>query len=361
MAQRDYYEVLGLKKDAPKDEITKAYRKRALKYHPDRNPDDKKAEEKFKEATEAYEVLSDGEKKAQYDEFGHDSPDPGAGGFRYSSSFDINDAMNIFMRDFGGRGGGNDIFSMFGGGGGGRPSRGEDLEYTVSVPLKKAYEGGKVSITVPRTVGCSDCKGTGAEGGKLKTCQQCKGSGRIQSGRSGGMGQIFMSVGACPSCGGKGNTAAKHCDRCGGKGSMSERSNISVDVPRGIKSGKKMRLRGKGNAGGPGAPPGDLYLRVEVMDGGKFKREGDDLHCDINIPFYKAILGAKIEVQTMEGRSRVKVPAGTQPGAKLRLKGKGMPRMGGKGSGNLYVVIGVEIPKKLSEKQRELIEEFEKS
>ncbi len=363
MAQRDYYEVLGLKKDASKEEITKEYRKRALKYHPDRNPDDKKAEEKFKEATEAYEVLSDADKKAQYDEFGHDAQDLGSRGFRYSSGFDINDAMNIFMRDFGGRGGGsdNDIFSMFGGMGRSRSQRGENLEYTVSIPLKKAYEGGKVSITVPRTVGCKACTGTGAEGGKLKTCPQCKGSGRIQSGRSGGMGQMFMSIGACPSCGGRGNTADKPCKRCGGQGSMSEKSSISVDVPRGIMSGKKMRLRGKGNAGGPGVPPGDLYLRVEVMEDGKFKREGDDLYLTVAIPFYKAILGAEIEVRTMEGRSRVKVPPGIQPGAKLRLKGKGMPRMKGNGSGNLYVVIAVKIPKRLSEKQRELIAEFEKS
>ncbi|MDP7264165.1 MAG: molecular chaperone DnaJ [Candidatus Thermoplasmatota archaeon] len=361
MAQRDYYEVLGLKKNASSNEITKAYRKRALKYHPDRNLDDKKAEEKFKEATEAYEVLSDGEKKAQYDEFGHDAQDLGAGGFRYTSGFDINDAMNIFMRDFGGRGGGsdNDIFSMFGGMGGSRSQRGENLEYTVSIPLKKAYEGGKVSITIPRTVDCSDCKGTGAKGGKLKTCPQCKGSGRIQSGRSAGMGQMFMSIGACPSCGGRGKTAAKPCDRCGGRGSRSERSNISVTVPRGIRSGKKMRLRGKGNAGGPGGPPGDLYLGVEVTDDEKFRREGDDLYRDIIIPFYKAILGAEIEVPTMKGHSRVKVPAGIQPGTKLRMKGKGMPRMGGKGYGNLYVVIGVNIPKRLSEKQRELIAEFE--
>ena len=363
MAESDYYKVLGVDKAAKKDDITKSYRKLAMKYHPDRNPGDSKAEEKFKEATEAYEVLSDDEKREQYDQFGAEGPDLGTRGFRFTSDFDMNDALNIFMRDFGGLGGmgsgfDNDPFSMLGSRGRRGGFRGSDLEYNISIPLRKAYEGGKVNIAVPRTIGCSRCNGTGAKDGKVEPCGQCGGSGRVQSGRSGRMGQIFMNIGACGECGGSGKKAASICTHCRGQGSVTERSSISVDIPRGIGSGKKMRLRGKGNAGRQGMTPGDLYLRVDITEDGRFRREGDDLYHEVKIPFYDAILGAELEVPTMAGRARLKVPPGTQPGSKLRLKGKGMPIMGASSAGNLYVIIDLKIPKRLSKEQRELMEKF---
>ena len=365
MAQRDYYEVLGVKRGAKKDEITKAYRKLAMKFHPDRNPGDKKAEEKFKEATEGYEVLSDDEKRAQYDQFGADGPDIGTRGSRFTSDLDINDALNIFMRDFGGFGGrgagfDNDPF-MFGPHGRRRALRGDDLEYSISISLEKAYKGGKVNISVPRTKRCPKCNGTGAKGGKLETCGQCGGSGRMQSGRPGGMGRIFVNIGVCRACGGSGKVAANACPHCGMQGNITDRSGISVDIPRGINSGKKMRLKGKGNAGRQGASPGDLYLRVEVMEDRRFRREGDDLYHEVKIPFYDAILGAELEVPTMEGRSRLNVPAGTQPGSKLRLKGKGMPKMGARGNGHLYIIANIKIPKRISKERKELITKFRES
>ena len=367
MAQKDYYEVLGVKKKAEKADITKAYRKLAMKYHPDKNPGDKGAEEKFKEATEAYEVLSDDKKRGEYDEFGHDAPEMGGRGFNYSSSFDMNDALNIFMRDFGGfggRGSGSegDIFSMFGGSRGRRrQARGENLEYTLAIPLEKAYKGGKVTIKVPRNKTCGKCKGTGAKGGKLKVCQQCGGTGRSQSGQAGGMNRIFINMGGCSACGGRGKINTNPCTYCGGRGSVSDKSSISVDIPRGIRPGKKLRVKGKGDAGTGGIQSGDLYLEVEIQNDRRFRREGDDLFQEITIDFYDAILGAEIEVPTMAGRTRLKVPPGTQQGAKLRLKGKGMPKMGGGGYGYLYVVVSIKIPKRLSKEQKELITKYRES
>ncbi len=368
MAQKDYYEVLGVKKDAEKAEITKAYRKLAMKYHPDKNPGDKGAEEKFKEATEAYEILSDDEKRKQYDEFGPEAQDMGGRGFKYSSGFDMNDALNIFMRDFGGFGGmgsgfDDDPFSMFGGSRGRRrAARGENLEYTLTIPLEKAYKGGKVTIKVPRNKKCGKCRGTGAKGGKMKVCQQCGGTGRSQGRQAGGgMNQIFISMGGCSACGGRGKINTNPCSHCRGHGSISTKSSISVDIPRGIRPGKKLRVKGKGDVGAGGIPAGDLYLGVEIQNDRRFRREGDDLYQEVKVPFYDAILGAEIEVPTMAGRTRLKVPPGTQQGAKLRLKGKGMPRMGGGGYGYLYVVVNIKIPKRLSKEQKELIAKYRES
>jgi len=237
------------------------------------------------------------------------------------------------------------------------PVRGENVEYSLAVPLEKAFKGGKVKIDMPRTVSCVKCRGTGARNGKIETCKQCGGSGRSQS-QGGGGGQIFINIGGCPACGGSGRTASAPCPACGGRGAVREKSSLSVDIPRGIASGKKLRLKGKGNAGGPGAPPGDLYLRIEVMDDRRFRREGDDLYQEIAIPFYDAMLGTDKEVRTMDGRARLRVPPGTQSGAKLRLKGKGMPRMGRKTCGDMYVMVNIKLPKRLSDKQKKLIEEF---
>ena len=374
MSQKDYYEVLGVKKKSGKDDITKAYRKLALKYHPDRNPDDREAEEKFKEATEAYEVLSDDGKRPHYDQFGGEPPEMGGmgpGGFGSSSGFDINDALNIFMRDFGGGGMGGgtgggmrggmdgDILSMLGGGRRGmrRAARGEDVEYRLAIPLGKAFSGGKVKLDMPRTVSCKKCSGTGARDGQVKTCPRCGGTGRSQT-RGGGGGRIFINMGGCPACGGSGKSATAPCPACGGRGAVREKSSISVNIPRGVRTGKKLRLKRKGNEGGPGVPPGDLYLLIEVTGDRRFRREGDDLYQDIDLPFYDAMLGKETEVPTMKGRTRLKVPAGTQPGSKLRLKGKGMPRMGGRRYGDMYVVVNIKLPRKLTARQKELIREF---
>lgn len=368
MSDKDYYDVLGVDKDASKDEISKAYRKKAMKYHPDRNPDDEKAIRKFKEATEAYEVLSDEEKKRQYDQVGSAGQDFGGPRFR-RGGFDINDALNIFMRDFGGFGGGGsgvggDIFSGFGGGMGGGPGRrrvaakGQDIEYSMTIPLRKAYEGGEVRITVPRTKQCSECGGTGARGGEVKTCPACGGSGKSKSAPSRQGGQVFVNITTCGKCGGSGRLASAPCSKCAGKGRYKDRTKMTVKIPKGIRSGNRLRLKGKGEAGRGGGPSGDLYLKVNVREDGGFEREGTDLFRKVKIPFYDAILGKEIQVRTMDGRAKVKVPPGSQPGTKLRLKGKGMPRMGRRGTGDLYVELDVGLPRRLTEEQRALVEKM---
>ncbi len=374
MPKQDYYRILGVNKKASKDEITKAYRKKALKYHPDKNPNNEEAVNKFKKATEAYEILSDDEKREQYDMFGSDAQDPGNRGFKYSSDFDINDAMNIFMRDFGGLGGPGqgfgegtrgDIFSIFGqggrGGGGIQDRRTRDVEFNVDISLKKAFIGGRINLKIPIDRPCSACRGTGAKDGNVSVCPSCGGSGRTEGQRIQGMGGMVFTMGACRNCGGKGKIAKESCSHCIGRGTVSGKNVISVNIPKGIRSGKKMRLRGKGMAAGDGIPPGDLYLNVTVKDDPVFRRDGNDLIRDIQIPFYDAILGKKSEIGTMDGTARITIPPGTKPGSKLRLKEKGMPGMKGRKSGNLYIIVNITIPKTMDEKQKELVSKLRRS
>ncbi|MGL5245827.1 MAG: molecular chaperone DnaJ, partial [Sarcina sp.] len=358
MSKRDYYEVLGLQKGASDDEIKKAFRKSALKYHPDRNPGDKEAEEKFKELNEAYQVLTDPEKKAQYDQFGHAGMD-GAGGFGgggFSGGFDFND-----MGGFG------DIFeTFFGGGFGGggsssrrnAPQRGSDLEYSLNITFEEAVFGVEKEISLTRTENCETCKGTGAKPGTTaKTCAKCGGSGQIRVTRQTPLGN-FMSTTTCDACGGKGQTIESPCPDCKGKGSVRKNRKITVKIPAGVDTGNVIPLRGQGEHGVNGGPSGDLYIRISVAPSKTFKRTGSDIHYEYTISMAKATLGAEITVPTVDGNVKYTVPSGTQPGTKFRLRGKGVPKINSSSRGDQYVHVKVEIPKHLSKEQEEALRAF---
>lgn len=352
MAKRDYYEVLGVGRDASDAEIKKAYRRLAMKYHPDRNPDDADAEEKFKEASEAAEVLTDSEKRGTYDQFGHAAFEGGGpGGFG----------------GFGGGGGGSfssifeDVFGdIFGGAGGGRgrggANRGADLRYVLTLDLEEAVRGCNPKIKVPTLVECVECHGSGAKPGSSPTiCQQCGGSGQITA-RQG----IFSIQQTCPQCGGRGKVITDPCVRCHGQGRIQEQKTLSVKVPAGVDTGDRIRLSGQGEAGTLGGPPGDLYVQVEVRDHPIFERDGEHLFCQVPISFVDAALGGELEVPTLDGRVNLKIPAETQTGKQFRLRGKGVnvSQVRGGGTGDLYCRIVVETPVNLSSKQKKLLEEF---
>lgn len=347
MAKRDYYEILGVEKGVDAAELKKAYRRVAMKFHPDRNPDDPSAEEKFKEANEAYEVLSDENKRAAYDRFGHAGVDGqsgmgGGGGFGGGSFSDI----------FG------DVFGdIFGGGRGGRggPARGSDLRYNLELNLEDAVKGTSVQIKVPTLVSCKTCDGSGAKAGsKPVTCTTCGGHGQVR------MQQGFFSVQqTCPSCRGRGTIIADPCRSCNGQGRVEETKTLQVKVPAGVDTGDRIRLSGEGEAGDAGGPPGDLYVQVHVREHAIFKRDGADLYCEVPIDFVDAALGGELEVPTLDGRVKLKVPAETQTGKLFKLRGKGVTPVRGGGVGDLLCRVVVETPVNLTGKQKELLREFQ--
>ncbi|MEZ5598100.1 MAG: molecular chaperone DnaJ [Pseudomonadales bacterium] len=348
MAKRDYYEVLGVNRDADGDAIKKAYRRLAMTFHPDRNKDDPAAEEKFKEATEAYEILSDEEKRAAYDRFGHSGVDPNAaGGFNrgFEGSF-----SDIFGDVFG---------DIFGGGGRGRggPQRGADLRYALELTLEQAVRGDKIEIRVPILATCEDCKGSGAKAGtQPTTCTDCGGAGQIR------VSQGFFSLQqTCPRCRGQGRIVTDPCRTCGGAGRVEKRKTLSVRIPPGVDTGDRIRLAGEGEAGPAGGPPGDLYVQVEVKPHGIFARDGRNLHCEVPISIGDAALGGEIDVPTLDGRVKLKVPPGTQSGKLFRLRGKGVVPVRGGGPGDLLCRVVVETPVNLTSRQKEILEELRSS
>ncbi|GAB1257438.1 molecular chaperone DnaJ [Aurantivibrio plasticivorans] len=351
MAKRDYYEILGVEKGVSDQDLKKAYRRIAMKCHPDRNPDDKEAEEKFKEASEAYEILSDKEKRAAYDQFGHSGVEGmggmggagGAGGFGNFS--------DIFGDVFG------DIFGGGGRGGHGGPSRGSDLRYTLELSLEDAVKGTSVKIRVPTLVGCETCDGTGAKSGtKPSQCTTCGGIGQVR------MQQGFFSVQqTCPSCRGKGSIITDPCGDCHGQGRVEETKTLSVKVPAGVDTGDRIRLAGEGEAGMDGGPPGDLYVQMSVKEHEIFQRDGKNLYCEVPIGFVDAALGGELEVPTLDGRVKLKVPAETQTGKLFRLRGKGVTPIRGGAAGDLLCRVVVETPVKLNGKQKDLLKEFQAS
>lgn len=356
MAKRDYYEILGIERSASDDEIKKAYRKLAVKFHPDKNPGDKAAEEKFKELGEAYEALSDPQKRAAYDQYGHAAFDPRSRA-RSSAGGGFHDPFDIFREVFGGGGGGGSIFDEFFGGGRSDPSqpqRGDDLRYDMEITLEEAAHGCERDITISKSERCDACRGTGGEeGSKVKTCPTCGGRGQVLTSRG-----IFSIAQTCPACEGAGRVIEKPCRACRGSGRHEKSSKIHLRIPAGVDTGARLRSSGNGDAGLRGGPPGDLYVVLRLKQHEIFHREGDDLLCEVPIGFVQATLGAEIEVPTLEGRATVKIPAGTQPATIFRLKGKGIKNLQGYGHGDLHVRVNVEVPSKLSSEQRKKLEEF---
>jgi molecular chaperone DnaJ len=350
VAKKDYYDILGVNKSASKDEIKKAYRTTAFKYHPDKNPGDKAAEEKFKEASEAYSVLSDDKKKANYDQFGHAAFEGGGGGGGFSG-FDTSSFSDIF----------EDFFSDFTGGssrGSGRRSsgnRGNDLRYDVSISLEDAYKGLDKKILYTTYKKCNSCKGSGAEpGSKPIECDYCDGRGKVRSNQG-----FFTVQQTCPQCDGYGETISKACSTCRGNGKVQSEENVSVKIPKGVDDGTRIRLAGKGEAGSKAAGNGDLYLFISVQNHSLFKRSEENLFFELPIGFADAALGATIEVPCIDGsKVKVKIPAGTQYGKQLRLKEKGMPILRRNSYGDLYIRIIPEVPVSLTKRQKEILEEF---
>ena len=364
MTKRDYYEVLGVGREATEEEIKRAYRKLALKYHPDKNPGDKEAEEKFKELGEAYEVLSDQQKRATYDRFGHAAFGPGSGagaGGQYPGG-GFHDPFEIFRDVFGGAGGGifDDFLEQaFGGGAGSRRSRGgaqggNDLRYDLEIDLEEAARGIEKEITFNKLDTCLECHGRGAsDGSQAETCPTCHGQGQVAHSRG-----FFTVASACPRCNGAGQIVTNPCKRCGGEGRMHHRTKLKVRIPAGIEDGSRLRSSGNGEAGVRGGPAGDLYVVVHVHEHDIFTRHGDDLLCEVPIDFPTAALGGEIEVPTLNGAARLKIPTGTQSGTLFRLRGKGMPNVHGHGHGDQHVHVMVEVPTRLSHAQREKLDEF---
>jgi molecular chaperone DnaJ len=351
---RDYYEILGVGRGVAEPELKKAYRKLALKYHPDRNEGDESAAESFKEAAEAYEVLGDAEKRRIYDQFGHDGLK--GRGFQSSGA----DARDIFESIFGGGGGGGgglgDLFEGFFGGGArsAGPRQGSHLRVSVRIPLSEAAAGTTRTITLNRNEHCETCSGSGAKTGtKPEACSTCGGRGRVN--RSQG---FFMMQSACPDCRGQGQIIRHPCGDCRGQGLSPQSREITVRIPRGIQSGSQLRLAGEGEPGDLNAPRGDLFCVVEIEEHEIFHREGDNLLCDLAVSFPQAVLGAEVDVPTLNGAATLKVPAGTQPGRVFRLRGQGMPSVYGHGNGDMLVSVTVDVPRKPTARQKELLTEL---
>ncbi|MDR2874832.1 MAG: molecular chaperone DnaJ, partial [Methylobacillus sp.] len=349
MSKRDFYEVLGVNRDASDEDIKKAYRKLAMKYHPDRNPDNPKAEEQFKEAKEAYEVLTDAQKRAAYDQYGHAGVDPQAGMGGGAGGFGAGGFADAFSDIFG------DIFG--GRGGGGRPNvyRGADLRYNMELSLEDAARGTETKIRIPVMAQCETCHGSGAKPGtNPTTCTTCGGQGQVR------MQQGFFSIQqTCPKCHGSGKMVENPCPDCHGDGRVKQHKTLSVKIPAGVNDGDRIRLSGEGEAGVNGGPPGDLYVVVHLKQHAVFQRDGTDLHCEMPISFSTAALGGEIEVPTLEGHAMVKIPPETQTGAVFRLRGKGIKALRGNDYGDLMCHVTVETPVKLTERQKELLRELE--
>jgi len=359
MARRDYYEVLGVARGSSADEVKKAYRKIAFENHPDRNPGDKEAEQRFKQATEAYEVLRDAEKRAQFDQFGH-AASGGAGPQGYDSSgFDLADALRAFMNEFGGdRGGFGDLFGGGAGRAGARVRRGDDLQVRLRLTLEEVATGVEKKIRVKHLRPCAACNGRGGTG--ESTCTQCQGRGQVRRVQQSIFGQ-FVNVSTCPQCGGEGRVVRERCRECSGEGRRSETDTIAVKVPRGVASGNFIPLRGMGDAGPRGGPAGDLIVLIEEKPHPVFDRDGDDLHVDLPVGFASVVLGGKSEVPLIDGtKAAVSVPAGTATGRVLRLHGKGLPSLRG-GSGDLMVRLVVWVPTRLNVEERRLLEQLGRS
>lgn len=365
MAKEDYYELLGVEKNASEEDLKKAYRKKAIQYHPDKNPGNKEAEEMFKKVSEAYEALKDPQKRAAYDRYGHAAfqqggpgasrPGGGMSGGGFHDPFDI--FREVFGAGGGGGGGGGGIFEeFFGGGGGGRDGGrdGADLRYDLEITLEEAARGVEKEITFRKAVSCERCNGSGAEpGSKRVTCPTCRGAGQIR--RSGG---IITFTQTCPTCGGAGTKVEKACTACRGEGRVAKTTKLNVRVPAGVDTGSRLRSVGNGEAGMAGGESGDLYIVISVADHEVFERQGDDLFCEIPIKFTLATLGGTIEVPTLSGRASLKIPAGTQSGTTFRLKNKGLPNLRSQNSGDQLVRVHVEVPTSLTAEQRKKLEEF---
>lgn len=361
-AKKDYYETLGVARGAAADDIKKAYRKLAIQYHPDKNPGNKDAEEKFKEISEAYEVLSDQDKRAKYDQFGHAAfgPGGGAGGFGGAGfeHVDLEEALRTFMGAFGQGGGGGSIFDDFFGGGGRQSrdsvARGSDLRFDLEIDFEEAVFGSHREITLSLLDECGTCKGTGAEpGSKREQCRRCQGSGMVIS--SSGFFQVRQT---CPSCGGAGETISKPCRDCRGEGRVKARRTIALKIPAGVETGSRLRLPGKGEGGSRGGQAGDLYVVLHVRQHEFFQRRGEDVYCEMPVPLHIAVLGGEVEVPTIHGYAKLKIQAGTENGTVLRIRGKGVQGAHGYGAGDQHVRIVVDVPEKMSGRQRDLMQEF---
>jgi molecular chaperone DnaJ len=358
MAKEDYYELLGIQKGATEEELKKAYRKKAVQYHPDKNPGNKEAEEMFKKVSEAYEVLKDPDKRAAYDRYGHAAfQGPGAGPRGPAGAGGFHDPYDIFREVFGQGGGGGIFEEMFGGGGGRGGGRdGADLRYDLEITLEEAARGVEREISFRKLVSCERCHGEGAEpGSKRVTCPTCRGAGQVR--RSGG---IIVFTQTCPTCGGSGAKLEKACSACHGEGRVPKTTKLNVRIPPGVDTGSRLRSAGNGEAAASGGEPGDLYIVLTVKDHELFVRQGDDLFCEIPIKFTVASLGGSIEVPTLTGKATLKIPAGTQSGTTFRLRDRGMPSLRGSRHGDQLVRVHVEVPHSLSAEQRRILEEFSK-
>ncbi|WP_144462862.1 molecular chaperone DnaJ [Siminovitchia fortis] len=347
MSKRDYYEVLGVSENASKDEIKKAYRRLSKKYHPDINKE-QGSDEKFKEISEAYEVLSDDQKRAQYDQFGHEGPQGGFGGFGGGA-------------DFGGFSGFEDIFSTFFGGGRrdpNAPRQGADLQYTMTLTFEEAIFGKETVIEIPREETCDTCNGSGAKPGtNPETCHHCHGTGQLNIEQETPFGRI-VNRRVCQHCHGTGKIVKERCGTCHGEGKIKRRKKINVKIPKGIDDGQQMRVAGQGEPGVNGGPPGDLFIVFHVRPHEFFERDGDDIYCEMPITFVQASLGDEIEVPTLYGKVKLKIPAGTQTGTRFRLRDKGVQNVRGFGKGDQHVLVKIVTPTKLNERQKELLREF---
>jgi molecular chaperone DnaJ len=350
VSKRDYYDILGVGREAKDQDLKSAYRKLALKYHPDRNPGDAAAEERFKEAAEAYAVLSDPDKRSMYDRFGHAGVSgAGAGGFDPNAFAGFEDIFGNLGDLFG-------FGEMFGGRGRrrGGPQRGSDLRYDLEISFEESFTGTETAIQIPREESCETCGGSGAAAGTApEVCGQCRGSGQLR------YQQGFLTVARpCSNCRGTGRVISRPCQACRGAGRIARERKITAKIPPGIATGQRLRLYGEGEHGSAGGPPGDLYVVVHVQEHPFFHREGDDLYCELPIAFPTLALGGEVRVPTMAGDEEIRVPAGTQPGARFKLRGKGMPNVSGRGVGDLYAIARVVVPKKLTKDQRHLLEEL---
>jgi len=347
MAKKDYYNILGVSKNASQDEIKKAFRQLARKYHPDVNPGDKEAEEKFKEINEAFQILGDPEKREQYDQFGSSRFKPqDFSGFRWPSFDDL-------FRDFGF----GDIFDIFSGARGTRVREGADLRYDIEISLEDAFKGLKTKIEIPHFVVCSTCSGTGAKPGFLKQCPECGGQGEIRRVQRSAFAQIINVI-PCIRCKGTGKIATKLCETCNGEGKIKKIKKIEIKIPKGIDDGQHLRVEGEGEPGENGGPPGDLYIVINIKEHKIFERREFDLFCNVAIGLGTAILGGEIKIPTIDGRAKLKIPAGTQSHTIFKLKGQGMPFLNSNKRGDQLVKVIVEIPKKISKKQEQLLKQL---